>query len=54
VVATFGRTVGCNPDREAFDLYSIRALGSEAVIAVHSEGEPHFAALARGYPSGFL
>ena len=53
VVATFGRTLGCNPDKEAFDLYSIRALGPEAVIAIHSEGEPHFAELGRGYPSGF-
>jgi hypothetical protein len=53
VVATFGRSLGCSPDKEAFDLYSIRALSSETVVAVHSEGEPHFAALGRGYPLGF-
>ena len=53
VVATFGRALGCDLDGEAFDLYSVRALGPDAVIAVHSEGEPRFAALARGYPPGF-
>jgi hypothetical protein len=53
VVRTFGRTLGHKPDFEAFDLYSIRALGPESVIAVHSQGEPDFAALAQGYPAGF-
>ena len=54
IVATFGRTLGCEPDRGAFDLYATRALGVEAVIAIHTEGEPNFMALAQGYPSGFI
>jgi hypothetical protein len=53
VLATFERTLGYKPDVEAFDLYSIRALGPEAVIAVHSEGERDFAMLAKGYPAAF-
>jgi hypothetical protein len=53
VVATFGRTLGYEPDLQAFDLYSTRALGPESVIAVHSQGEPNFARLAQGYPPGF-
>jgi hypothetical protein len=53
VVATFGRTLGCQPEVGVFDLYATRALGSEAVIAIHTEGQPDFAALAREYPAGF-
>lgn len=55
VVATFGRGLGCEPDRgRAFDLYATQALGSKSVIAIHTEGEPNFIALARGYPFGFI
>jgi hypothetical protein len=55
VVATFGRRLGCEPDRcRGFDLYTTQALGSESVIAVHTEGEPNFIDLARGYPSEFI
>ena len=55
VVATFGRSLGCEPERGgAFDLYTTQALGSESVIAIHTEGEPNFIALARGYPSEFI
>lgn len=53
VVATLARAIGCKPDRNAFDCYVTRALGAEAIIAIHSEGEPHYTALARGYPSAF-
>jgi len=54
VVATFGRTLGCEPSWGAIDLYSNRALGPEAVITVHTDGEPNFIILARGYPVGFV
>jgi hypothetical protein len=53
VVATFGQTLGREPNMEAFDLYATRALGPEAVIAIHTEGQPDFGALAREYPAGF-
>lgn len=53
VVAAYARTLGCQPDRGAFDLYSTTNLGPEAVIAIHSEGEAMFKAMARGYPVGF-
>jgi hypothetical protein len=54
VVNAFARTLGCKcEDYAAFDLYSITALGPDSVIAVHSSGEPNFAALARGYPASF-
>lgn len=54
VVATFARTLGCKPEKEAFDLYTTRPLGPEAVLAIHSEGEADFATLARGYPLAFV
>lgn len=54
VVATFVRAFGCEPDWAAFDLYTTSALGADAVQNIHTEGEPNFAALARGYPAGFV
>jgi hypothetical protein len=54
VVAAFVRTLGCDPDWSAFDLYTTSALGADAVLNIHTEGEPNFAALARGYPASFV
>jgi hypothetical protein len=54
VVATIGRTLGCEPDEHAFDLYSEQALGPAHILAVHSGGESNFGAIARGYPVGFI
>jgi hypothetical protein len=53
VVAAFARTLGCRPDRGAFDLYSMVALGPAAVLAIHTAGDASFKAMARGYPAGF-
>ena len=53
VVATFGLTLGCEPEKAAFDLYSMQDLGPETVLNIHAEGDPHFVALARGYPASF-
>lgn len=54
VVATYGRTLGCQPDKHAFDLYSQQPLGPAYILAVLSEGEPGFGTIARGYPVGFI
>jgi hypothetical protein len=54
VVATFVKTLGCAPDWPAFDLYTTSALGADAVLNIHTEGDPKFAALARGYPAWFV
>jgi hypothetical protein len=53
VVATYGRMLGCQPDKHAFDLYTQRPLGPAHILAVHSSGEPKFSVIARGYPDGF-
>lgn len=54
VVAAYARTLGGRPDGGSFDLYSQSALGPEAIIAIHSEGEESFARIARGYPSEYI
>lgn len=36
VVATYGRTLGCRPDKHAFDLYTRQPLGPAHILAVHS------------------
>ncbi|CAM3108298.1 hypothetical protein PANO111632_03530 [Paracoccus nototheniae] len=54
VVATYGRTLGCQPDKQDFDLYSEQPLSPAHILAVHSEGEPAFSAIARGYPVQFV
>jgi hypothetical protein len=52
VVATFARTLSYKPDRKNFDLYTTQALGAEAILAIHSEGEQRFTALGTTYPPG--
>lgn len=54
VAATFVRSLGCEPDWSAFDLYATSALAQDAVLNIHTEGEPNFSALACGYPARFV
>lgn len=54
VVATFAQTLSCEPDKAAFDVYSTRTLGPETVLNIHTDGDPNFAILARGYPTSFI
>lgn len=53
-VATYGRMLGCRPDKGGFDLYTHQPLPAEHVLAVHSEGEPNYDNMARGYPARFV
>jgi len=53
VVSTYARTLGCHADSGAFDLYARQALGPEAILKIHSEGDTTFAAITRGYPARF-
>ncbi len=47
VLGSFGLALGCSSERGAFDLYCHRSLGPDAVLAVHTEGEPDFATLGK-------
>ena len=53
VLAHYGRSIGCEPDGENFDFYATQPLGPEAVLAIHTEGDPAFEILALGYPAEF-
>lgn len=53
VVATYARTLDCRPDKEAFDLYTHQPLSADHLLAIHSEGDANFTAMARGYPVGY-
>ncbi|WP_315803028.1 hypothetical protein [Bradyrhizobium sp. SZCCHNS3002] len=52
-VMTFARHLGVPHERSGFDLCSLVDLGPDAVLAVHTEGDKSFDAMARGYPAGF-
>jgi hypothetical protein len=54
VVGTFVTSLGCKPDWPAFDLYATSALGPDALLNLHTEGDSSFLALAHGYPVGFV
>lgn len=54
VIATFVMAHGCEPDWPAFDLYTTKALGADAVLNVLTENAPDFSGLARGYPAHFV
>ncbi|MBD9638478.1 hypothetical protein IB277_19435 [Ensifer sp. ENS07] len=51
VIAAFVTAHSCEPDRPAFDLFTTSALSADAVLRVHTEGEPDFSALGSGYPA---
>jgi hypothetical protein len=54
VVATYGRTLDCDPDKKAFDLYTHQPLGPEHLLTIHSEGDAGYSAMGRGYPERFV
>ena len=54
VMAAFARSLGCSVESKAFDLYVTEPLAPEAVLAVHTAGDPRFETLARGYPETYV
>ena len=54
VIATYGRALGCIPSAHRFDLCVTAPLGSDAIIAVHTEGDASFHAMGRSYREGFV
>jgi NAD(P)-dependent dehydrogenase (short-subunit alcohol dehydrogenase family) len=49
----YARSLGCHADWGGFDLYTQSPLDADALLRVNTLGEPDFALLARGYPTGF-
>lgn len=54
VTRTFAMSLGCKVTKEYLDLHVVRALGPEAVLAVHTEGDDVYPRIARGYPAGIM
>lgn len=54
VIATFARTLGCTPDKCAFDLYAAAPLAPNHIRKIHSPGTPSFTNMARSYPATFV
>ena len=54
VLATFGRSRGSIPSKYAFDLYAKSPLPASAVLAIHAEPDPTFAAMGATFPAGFV
>lgn len=54
VIATFGRSLGCDREKKDFDLYTHQSLGPDHILEVHSEGDSSFIAMGCEYPKGFV
>jgi hypothetical protein len=52
-VATFARKLGCQPDKNKFDLYATRALNSDSILTVHTEGDASFIDMGQDFPVGY-
>jgi hypothetical protein len=54
LVELFGRSLGCRPlNWGAVDICCELPLGSNALLRIHSEGEPTFANMGLGYPLNY-
>ena len=54
ILASFGRSLKCVSEKKAFDLYVALPLKSEAILRVHSQGEPEFNGVGFIYPKGYI
>lgn len=52
VLATVARALGCVKSSYSFDVYTKEPLPPASILAVHSDGDPTFAAIGVGYPIG--
>jgi len=50
VVTSFARSLGDTRDFDSFDVFVNRALGPEAVLAIHTKGDATFDRIGRSYP----
>jgi hypothetical protein len=54
VLATFARSRGCIPEKQAFDLYAKDPLPPSAILAVHTEDDRSFLEMGESYPAGYV
>lgn len=54
ITATFARSRGSIPSKQAFDLYTKQPLEPAAVLQVHTEGDPSFTEMGVNYPPDYV
>lgn len=54
VIAAFGWTLDCLPEKKDFDLYVNVPLKHDAILGIHTEGEPSFVGMGRTFPQGYV
>lgn len=54
VMAAYARLLGCSVESKAFDPHVTEPLPANAILAVHTAGEPPLGDLARGYPQTYV
>lgn len=54
VLKTYAHSIACEVLKDRLDLHATRALGPEAVLAVHTKGDVTYGRIGRGYPPLFV
>ena len=54
VLRAFALHMGCVTDKLPVDLCAVRPLPPQAILAVHTEGDPAFNGMGRDYPAGYV
>lgn len=54
VIGAYARSLGCVESGHAFDVCAIQALPRDAVLRIHTRGEPDFEAMIGTYPPGYV
>lgn len=54
VLAAYARMLGCVESAHGFDVYVTEPLPVEAILRVHTRGEPDFEAMIATYPPGYV
>lgn len=54
VIGAYARSLGCVESGHAFDVCAIQALPRDAVLRIHTRGEPDFEAMIATYPPGYV
>ena len=54
VIGAYARTLGCVESGHAFDVCAIQALPPDAILRIHTRGEPDFESMISTYPPGYV
>ena len=54
VLEIYACALGCERNGGSCDLVAVEPLGPQSILAVHSQGDPQFEIMGRGYPPRFI